>query len=210
MRCAWPEHPEEAAALSRAVVRDCAEHILPRWQAHTDGSDALQQALARAPRTRTRGIRRALEETVRSHPYRTVYAMAVLGMALLEEDPAAGIAACTDHLPLACERPEGAHPWMAARMRHHLARQRPLSLADRRGLARAFAAALDDDDVARAGLLLTGGDDYQSSIEDPAEPPPRFTAIHPRREAFDELLWRESRRTEELMGSVCVCKEKSL
>ena len=53
------------------------------------------------------------------------------------------------------------------------------------------------------GLLLTGGDDYQSSIEDPAEPPPRFTAIHPRREAFDELLWRESRRTDRPALGIC-------
>ena len=38
------------------------------------------------------------------------------------------------------------------------------------------------------GILLTGGDDYVSSIADPATPPERYTAMHPRREEFDTAL----------------------
>ena len=40
------------------------------------------------------------------------------------------------------------------------------------------------------GALLVGGDDYAASLADPDRPPPRYLAIHPRRERFDRLLGR--------------------
>jgi len=157
--CAWPDAPAAAAALQAAVVRDCAVHVHDRWRSLTEQDDAFRRALALQPQQRTsaRGIRRALEQAVRAHPSRTTYALAVIGMAVLEEDPAAGLAACVDHLPLATRHPEGAHPWLAARIRAHLAHQRPLSLADRSALALAFAVAVSETDSARAALVLSGG-----------------------------------------------------
>lgn len=159
--CAWPDDEAAASDLMRAVIRDCGEHVHARWLEETGGDPAFRAALElEKSGRRPRAIRRLLEKAVSAHPSRPVYAMAIIGMAQLEEDPAAGIAACHDHLPLASARPAGARPWIAARMRRHLAAQRPLIDDDRYQLIAAFAAALDDDDFERAGVLLSGGCAY--------------------------------------------------
>ncbi|MFT5686611.1 MAG: hypothetical protein ACI8RZ_007567 [Myxococcota bacterium] len=159
--CAWPDDEVRRADLLRAVIRDCGEHIHARWLEETEGDACFESALAPEGSGRSlRSIRTRLEKAVSAHPSRAVYAMAIIGMAQLEEDPAAGIAACHDHLPKTSTRPDGARPWMATRMCRHLARQRPLTRDDRYHLAAAFAAALNDDEFDRAGLLLTGGCAY--------------------------------------------------
>ena len=53
------------------------------------------------------------------------------------------------------------------------------------------------------GVLLTGGDDYRASVPDPNDPPPRFTAIHPRRDNFDSALWRELQSAETPVLGIC-------
>ena len=156
--CAWPDDAAPAADVMRAVIRDCGEHVYPRWREETRENPALRAALESETSGRGhRTIRRQLEKAVSAHSSRSVYAMAIIGMAQLEEDPAAGISACHDHLPQASTRPAGARPWIAARMRRHLAAQRPLTDDDRYQLIAAFAAALDAEDFERAGILLSGG-----------------------------------------------------
>ena len=53
------------------------------------------------------------------------------------------------------------------------------------------------------GVLLTGGDDYLTSIPDPATPPARFTAMHPRRESFDHALVRETLSRDLPLLAIC-------
>ena len=210
--CAWPDDASAAADLMRAVVRDCGEHVHARWLEETRADPALRAALeAGKPGGSPRAIRRRLEKAVSAHPSRPVYAMAIIGMAQLESDPAAGLSACRDHFPQASARPAGARPWIAARMRRHLAAQRPLTDDDRYRLIAAFAAALDADDFERAGILLSGGCAHVLREETRHGPEAilRFYQESSRqaRERFDAIAYTSSVHAVEADAVVLACAD---
>ena len=160
VRCAWPDRVDRADALRKAVILDCAAHISERWRRLTGGSDALHRTLHCEQPATARNLHQELMATARRHSSRTIHALAGIGVAALHPDSTAALRRCAENLPLACEQPHGALPWLASRLLRHLARQAPLTDDDRRWLAGAFAEALSIDDVERAGLLLTGGCAY--------------------------------------------------
>lgn len=165
-RCIWPDSIHAQRRFLRAVSLEMATSLRPLWMAHCpdDGRlDALLEAVQERDESgslpsRLRALQGALSGMLAGHSPPSIAAAAAA--ALCDEDPEQALRQVMRAVVLVTRDQSAPARQATAFLRRDLRQRRLVGVRLRRTLAAAFAAAVDRQDVERAGLLLDAGCAY--------------------------------------------------